>query len=40
LCKTVSRLVRLEEKQELSAEDSKEALAKLKAIDFVLQAIF
>ena len=40
LCKTVSRLVRLEEKQELSAEDSKEALAKLKAIDYVLQAIF
>jgi len=40
LCKTVSRLVRLKEKQELSAEDSKEALAKLKAIDYVLQAIF
>jgi len=40
LYKTVSRLVRLEEKQMLSVEDSKEALAKLKAIDYVLQAIF
>jgi len=40
LYKTVSRLVKLKEKQELSAEDSKEALAKLKAIDYVLQAIF
>jgi cysteinyl-tRNA synthetase len=37
---TVSRLVKLKEKQMLSAEDSKEALAKLKAIDYVLQAIF
>jgi cysteinyl-tRNA synthetase len=37
---TVSRLVRLKEKQMLSAEDSKDALAKLKAIDYVLQAIF
>jgi len=40
LYKTVSRLVSLKEKQGLSAEDSKEALAKLKAIDYVLQAIF
>ena len=37
---TVSRLVRLKEKQFLSAEDSKEALEKLKAIDYVLQTIF
>ena len=40
LYKTVSRLVSLKEKQGLSAEDSKEALVKLKAIDYVLQAIF
>ena len=38
--KTVSRLVKFKEKQMLSAEDSKEALAKLKDIDYVLQAIF
>jgi hypothetical protein len=37
---TVSRLVEQKEKQMLSMEDSKEALAKLKAIDYVLQAIF
>ncbi len=40
LCGTVSSLVELKEKHELSVEDSKEALAKLKAIDYVLQAIF
>jgi cysteinyl-tRNA synthetase len=40
LYKTVSRLAELKEKQMLSVEDSKEALAKLKAIDYVLQAIF
>ena len=40
LYKTVSRLAKLKEKQMLSADDSKEALAKLKAIDYVLQAIF
>jgi hypothetical protein len=40
LYKTVSHLVTLKEKQMLSAEDSKEALEKLKAIDYVLQAIF
>jgi len=39
LHKTVSRLAKLKEKQMLSADDSKEALAKLKAIDYVLQAI-
>jgi cysteinyl-tRNA synthetase len=38
--KTVSSLVKLKEKQQLSMEDAKEALAKLKAIDYVLQAIF
>ncbi|MGD9131502.1 MAG: class I tRNA ligase family protein [Candidatus Bathyarchaeota archaeon] len=38
--KTVSRLVKLKEKQMLSTEDSKEALAKLKEIDYVLQANF
>ncbi len=38
--KTVSKLVKLKEKQRLSAEDSGEALAKLKAIDYVLQIIF
>jgi cysteinyl-tRNA synthetase len=37
---TVSRLVKLKEKQMLSAEDSKKALAKLKDIDYVLQTIF
>jgi cysteinyl-tRNA synthetase len=37
---TVSSLVKLEEQKILSAEDSKEALAELKAIDYVLQAIF
>jgi len=37
---TVSSLVKLKEKQQLSMEDSKEALTKLKAIDYVLQAIF
>ena len=36
----VSGLVKLEEQKMLSAEDSKEALAELKAIDYVLQAIF
>jgi len=40
LHKTVSSLVKLNKKQMLSAEDSKEALAKLKDIDYVLQAIF
>jgi cysteinyl-tRNA synthetase len=40
LYKTVSKLVKQKEKQMLSVEDSKEALAKLKAIDYVLQAIF
>ena len=38
--KTVSSLVKLKEKQQLSMEDAKEALAKLKAIDYVLQTIF
>jgi len=37
---TVSVLVKLEEQKMLSTEDSKEALAELKAIDYVLQAIF
>jgi cysteinyl-tRNA synthetase len=37
---TVSGLVKLEEQKMLSTEDSKEALAELKAIDYVLQAIF
>jgi cysteinyl-tRNA synthetase len=37
---TVSDLVKLKEQKKLSAEDSKEALAELKAIDYVLQAIF
>jgi len=40
LYKTVSCLVKLKEQKMLSAEDSKEALEKLKAIDYVLQAIF
>jgi len=37
---TVSGLVKLKEKHELSVDDSKEALEKLKAIDYVLQTIF
>jgi len=37
---TVSRLVKLKEKKMLSAKNSKDALAKLKDIDYVLQAIF
>ena len=40
LYETMSKLVALKEKHELSAEDSREALAKLKAIDHVLQVIF
>ena len=40
LYKTVTRLVKLKEKQKLSADDSKDAVAELKAIDYVLQAIF
>jgi cysteinyl-tRNA synthetase len=36
---TVSKLVKLKEKQQLSAEDSKEALKKLTAVDYVLQII-
>jgi cysteinyl-tRNA synthetase len=40
LYKTVSKLVKLKEKRRLSVEDSREALAKLKAIDYVLQVIF
>ncbi|UCC58645.1 MAG: class I tRNA ligase family protein [Candidatus Bathyarchaeum sp.] len=40
LYKTVSKLIKLKENQMLSAEDSVEALAKLKAIDYVLQVIF
>jgi cysteinyl-tRNA synthetase len=40
LYETVSMLVKLEEQQMLSAEDLKEALAHLKAIDYVLQTIF
>jgi cysteinyl-tRNA synthetase len=38
--RTVSSLVKLKEEQQLSMEDSKEALVKLKAIDYVLQTIF
>ena len=38
--KTVSSLVKLKENQRLSLEDSKRAIAKLKTIDYVLQAIF
>ena len=38
--RTVSSLVKLKEEQKLSMEDSKEALAKIKAIDYVLQTIF
>jgi cysteinyl-tRNA synthetase len=37
---TISRLVQLAEQKKLSANDSKEALAELKAIDYVLQTIF
>jgi len=40
LYKTVSSLVNLKEKQMLSEEDTKAALEKLKAIDYVLQAFF
>ena len=40
LYKMVSNLVKLKQKQMLSVEDSKEALAKLKDIDYVLQTIF
>ena len=40
LYKSVSKLVALKEKQKLSVDDSKEALEKLKAIDYVLQVIF
>jgi cysteinyl-tRNA synthetase len=40
LYKTVSSLVKLKEQKMLSVEDSKEALAELKAINYVLQAIF
>ena len=40
LYKTVSSLVNLKEKRMLSDEDSKEALEKLKTIDYVLQAFF
>jgi cysteinyl-tRNA synthetase len=40
LYKTVSRLVTLKENKILSAKDSKDALAKLKDIDYVLQALF
>jgi hypothetical protein len=40
LCRTVSSLVKLKEKQMLGAEDSEEALTELKAIDYVLQTIF
>ena len=36
----VSRLFELQEKQMLNTEDSKEALERLKAIDYVLQVIF
>lgn len=40
LYRTVSSLVKLKEKQMLSDEDSKEALKKVKDIDYVLQTIF
>ena len=40
LYKTVSGLVKLKKENLLSLEDSKEALGKLKAIDYVLQVIF
>jgi cysteinyl-tRNA synthetase len=38
--KTVSGLVKLKKENLLSLGDSKEALGKLKAIDYVLQVIF
>ena len=38
--KTILKLVKVKKKQQLSAEDSKEALEKLKAVDYVLQIIF
>ena len=37
---TVSRLIELNEKQKLTANDAKEALTKLKAIDHVFQVFF
>ncbi|MFA5363674.1 MAG: class I tRNA ligase family protein [Candidatus Bathyarchaeia archaeon] len=40
ICKTVSCLVELNEKQLLSHEDSNAALAQLKEIDYVFQSIF
>jgi cysteinyl-tRNA synthetase len=40
LYKSVSSLVKLKNKQMLSVEDSREALAQLKDIDYVLQAFF
>jgi len=40
LYKTVESLVSLKENQMLSNEDSKEAINKLKSIDYVLQTIF
>ena len=40
LFNTVSKLVGLKDKRRLSAKDSNEALARLKAIDKVLQVIF
>ena len=40
LYKIVSGLVKLKKENLLSLEDSKEALGKLKAIDYVLQVIF
>ncbi|MFH1328722.1 MAG: hypothetical protein ABIH76_07785, partial [Candidatus Bathyarchaeota archaeon] len=36
----VSRLVKLKEQKMLSDKDSKEALSKLKAINYVFQAFF
>lgn len=38
--KTVSQLVKLQGKERLGVKDSREALANLKAIDYVLQIIF
>lgn len=40
LVKTLSKLATLKEKHELSVEDSKRAMAKIRAIDQVLQVIF
>ncbi len=37
---TVSRLVKVKDEGKLGVEDSREAIAKLKAIDQVLQVIF